>query len=44
MEEEPTDAIIEVANGISYFLQKNDDGSYRMIIQRDAETKEDYLH
>lgn len=41
---EPTDAIIEVANGISYFLQKNDDGSYRMIIQRDAETKEDYLH
>lgn len=39
---EPTDAIIEVANGISYLLAKSDDGSYRMIIQRDAETKEDY--
>lgn len=39
---EPTDAIIEVSNGISYLLQKSDDGSYMMIIQRDEETKEDY--
>ena len=38
----PTDAISEVSNGISYLLEKSDDGSYRMIIQRDAETKEDY--
>lgn len=39
---EPIDAILEVSNGISYLLQKSDDGSYTMIIQRDEETKEDY--
>lgn len=41
----PEDSIIEVINGVSYFLNKSNDGDtekYRLTIQRDYDTREDY--
>lgn len=41
----PEDSIIEVINGVSYLLDKSMDGDvekYRLTIQRDYDTREDY--
>lgn len=36
------DAVSEVIDGVSYVLTKETDGSYRLILQRDPDTAEDY--